>query len=106
LINRSAEKAIALASELGLQSAPLDHLPEEIEKADIILVATNATEPTILKQHLEGKGQKLIIDLSVPCNVEASACQLNNISFVNVDELSRMKDETLKMRMSEVPKAK
>lgn len=106
LINRSPGKAEELAGELGLRSAPLEDLAEEIAKADIILVATNSAEPTILKEHVEGQGKKLIIDLSVPYNVEAAAQVLPNVQLVNVDELSRLKDDTLKMRMAEVPKAR
>ena len=52
LINRSPEKAEELAGELGLQSASIENLATGIRNADIILVATNATEPTILKSHL------------------------------------------------------
>ena len=77
-----------------------------MSKADIILVATNSDEPVILKEHLEGQGEKLIIDLSVPCNVECSAQALSNVQMVNVDQLSKMKDDTLKMRQAEVPKAR
>jgi glutamyl-tRNA reductase len=106
LINRTEEKATTLAEELGLQSAPLEDLAEHIKLADIILVATNATEPTILRSHLEGLNHKLIIDLSIPYNVEQSAKELANITLVNVDELSKLKDETLAMREAEVPKAK
>jgi glutamyl-tRNA reductase len=106
LINRTEEKATTLAEELGLQSAPLEDLAEHIKLADIILVATNATEPTILTSHLEGLDHKLIIDLSIPYNVEQSAKELANITLVNVDELSKLKDETLAMREAEVPKAK
>jgi glutamyl-tRNA reductase len=106
LINRSPEKAEALAHELGLRSAAIENLSQEVEKADIILVATNATEPIILKEHVEGLGEKLILDLSIPYNVAADAHELPNVHLVNVDELSKMKDETLKMRLAEVPKAK
>jgi glutamyl-tRNA reductase len=106
LINRSPEKASTLANELGLLSAEIETLEQEIKKADIILVATNAPEPVILKSHLEGNGEKMIIDLSIPYNVEASAQNLTNVHMVNVDELSKLKDETLKMRMAEVPKAR
>jgi glutamyl-tRNA reductase len=106
LINRTEEKATELAGELGLQAAPLSDLRSQIKKADIILVATNAAEPTIFKSHLEGLGEKLIIDLSIPYNVESGACQLPNVHLVNVDELSKLKDETLKKRTAEVPKAK
>jgi glutamyl-tRNA reductase len=106
LINRSPEKAEELAAELGLRSAPLENLAEEVRKADIILVATNSAYPTILKHHVEGQGEKLIIDLSIPYNVEEAAQHLPNVQMINVDELSKLKDETLKMRLAEVPKAK
>lgn len=106
LINRSPEKAAALASELGLQFSTLENLEEEVAKADIILVATNSAQPVILKKHVEGKGEKLIIDLSIPYNVEDAAQHLPNVQMVNVDKLSKIKDDTLKMRLAEVPKAK
>jgi glutamyl-tRNA reductase len=106
LINRSPEKAAALACELGLQSSSLDNLEEEVTKADIILVATNSAQPVILKKHVEGKGEKLIIDLSIPYNVADDAQVLPNVHMVNVDKLSKIKDDTLKMRLAEVPKAK
>ncbi|HYM95327.1 MAG TPA: glutamyl-tRNA reductase, partial [Chitinophagaceae bacterium] len=75
-------------------------------KADIILVATNSTEPTIFHSHLAQKGEKLIIDLTVPSNVEPSVQHLPDISLVNIDELSKLKDETLAKREAEIPKAK
>lgn len=106
LINRSPEKAEELARELGLRSASIENLNEELASSDIILVATNSPEPTILKEHVEGHSDKLIIDLSIPYNVHEDAQRLPNVQMVNVDELSRLKDETLKMRMAEVPKAR
>ena len=106
LINRTETKAKQLAGELGVQWAPLEQLAEQIASADIIITATNATEPIILEPHLKNAGKKLIIDLSVPYNVEALAQQLPNITLINVDELSKMKDETLSKRVAEVPKAK
>lgn len=106
LINRTEEKAMDLADELKLQSASIAELADQIAKADIILAATNATDPTILQSHLEGKGEKLIIDLSIPYNVEVSARDLSNVTVVSIDELSKINDETLAKRQAEVPKAK
>lgn len=105
LINRTYETANTLATDLKLKSAPIDNLTTELADADIIVVSTNANEPVILKHHLAGKGQKLVIDLSVPCNVEAGADELEGITVVNVDTLSKIKDETLENRRAEVPKA-
>jgi glutamyl-tRNA reductase len=105
VINRSDEKAAELASELRLQHAPMADLARYVASADIILAATNATGAIILREHLEDKGDKLIIDLSIPYNVEASARQLPNIRLVNVDELSKIKDAALSNRIAEAPKA-
>lgn len=105
LINRTEETAINLAAELGLRSAPIAELQSEIQSADIVLVSTNATEPVILKKHLETAVNKLVIDISVPCNVATDAQQLEGIRFVDVDMLSKIKDETLQKRKAEVPKA-
>lgn len=106
LINRTPGKASALAKELNLKYAHHDEAAEHIHQADIIIVATNANHPTILKSDLENSSQKLIIDLSVPYNVEEGARDLSNITLVNVDELSRIKDDTLKKREAAVPMAK
>lgn len=106
LINRTESKAAELAEELGLKYASCESLHEEVKKADIILVATNAADPVILLSHLDKSDKKLIIDLSIPYNVENAAQQLPGITLVNVDELSKIKDATLHKREAEVPKAK
>ena len=106
LINRTEERAAVLAAETGVSYAPLEQIAAQVSAADIILVATNAEQPTLLRSYLEGQGDKLIIDLSIPCNVEKSAAELPGITLINVDELSKIKDETLQKREAEVPKAK
>jgi glutamyl-tRNA reductase len=106
LMNRTEKRAAELAAETGVGHASLDRLTEYASEADIILVATNAEHPTLLRRHLEGSGPKLIIDLSIPCNVDESVAGLAGVTLVNVDELSKIKDETLQKREAEVPKAK
>jgi glutamyl-tRNA reductase len=106
LINRSEDKAAALAGELGLHYAPVQETGKHIHLSDIIIVATNAPQPTILKADLENSGNKLIIDLSVPSNVEPAAKVLANVTLIDVDQLSGIKDLTIRKREAEVPKAK
>jgi len=106
LINRTEGKAAKLAMEMGLNYASIDELAKYIHDSDIILVATNSTDPVILESHIVNSGDKLIIDLSIPYNVEKSAQDLSHITLVNVDELSKIKDETLHKRIAEIPKAK
>lgn len=106
LMNRTEDRAAELAAETGVGYAPLDQLSAQVSKADVILVATNAEQPVLLCSHLEGQGDKLVIDLSIPCNVEKATAQLPGVMLVNVDDLSKIKDETLQRRQAEVPKAR
>ncbi|HEY2648362.1 MAG TPA: glutamyl-tRNA reductase [Puia sp.] len=107
LINRTPEKAEHLAETFNLRTAHIETLQEEIKKSDIILVATNAPEPIIQVTDLENiSGPKLIIDLSIPCNVEKKVEDLHHVKLIDVDGLSILKDETLMRRAAEVPKAR
>ncbi len=106
LVNRTESKAAELAAGIGVRHAPAERIAECVQAAGIILVATNAEHPTLMRSWVEGTGEKLIIDLSIPCNVEKSVAELPGITLVNVDELSKIKDETLQKREAEVPKAR
>ena len=66
LINRTEERAAALAAEAGVGYAPMEEIADRVSAADIILVATNAEQPTVLRSYSGGYGDKLIIDLSIP----------------------------------------
>lgn len=105
LVNRTVVKAAELALEMGIRFAPMEEMEAVVAAADIIIVATNSQHPVLTKHQLTSQGKKLILDLSIPYNVEATANELPNIQLVNVDELSKIKDENLHKREAEVPKA-
>jgi glutamyl-tRNA reductase len=106
LINRTPEKAENLAKKYDLQFKGMDALEEEVRNADLIIAATSATSAIIHKQHVEGSKPKLIIDLSVPLNISDSVKECSGMMVIRVDELSKMKDDTLAKRKAEIPKAK
>jgi glutamyl-tRNA reductase len=107
LMNRSPEKAESLAEIFQLKTAPFANLRKELRIADVILVATDAPEPVILATDLENNTQdKIIIDLSIPFNVEKKLECMKGITLIDVDGLAKLKDETLMRRAAEVPKAK
>lgn len=106
LINRTPQKAAALAAELGLHAAGEDELEKHVQRSDVVIVATNASQPVILTSHLLNSVCKLIIDLSIPYNVDTAVKALPGIQLINVDELSGFKDETLRKREAEIPMVK
>lgn len=105
LVNRTLNKAAELAHEIGIHFAPFEEMESIVANSDIIIVATNSQKPVITKDQLKGSDQKLILDLSIPYNVEVAANELPNIQLVNVDELSKIKDSNLQKRQAEVPRA-
>ena len=105
VVNRSEEKAAAIAAALDLTCAPMVQLAEQVALADIIIVTTNAPVPLILRSHLEHTGHKLIIDLSLPANVEEAVKQLPHIRLAGLDEISKSNDHSLRDRQADIPKA-
>ncbi|HNP24686.1 MAG TPA: glutamyl-tRNA reductase [Panacibacter sp.] len=106
LINRTEDKAAELAAELNLNYASYSKLYDEVKEADVIIVATNAEKPVILKTDLIGYGEKVLIDMSIPNNIDVTAKELPGVTLVNVDDLSKINDATLEKRKAEVPRAK
>jgi glutamyl-tRNA reductase len=106
VMNRTNETAIELATSMNIHYVPYNELEKQIDIADIILVSTNAETPVILKKDIKPGKQKILIDLSIPNNIDPSVAVLSNVALINVDELSKQKDETLQKREAEVPQAK
>lgn len=105
LINRTEEKAVILANELGLKTAAFDELNKEVSAADIVIVATHSDKAVITRESLIHSSPKVLIDLSIPNNIEPSVNTLAHIKLANVDDLSMINDKTLRLRQAEVPKA-
>jgi glutamyl-tRNA reductase len=105
LINRTEEKATELATELGLKTSAYANLNKELQEADIFIVATHADKAVITKESLINSTPKILIDLSIPNNIEPAVGSLPHISLANVDDLSVINDKTLRIRQAEVPKA-
>ncbi|MGW9684738.1 glutamyl-tRNA reductase [Flagellimonas sp. 2504JD1-5] len=105
LINRTREKAEDVAGKFHLTVKDYGDLQTEIRKTDILVVATGAQLPTISKALIYSKKSLLILDLSVPKNVSDDVMELDNVSLVHLDQLSRITDDTLAKRKEFVPKA-
>nr|WP_196886883.1 glutamyl-tRNA reductase [Aureivirga sp. CE67] len=106
LINRTESKTEAFVAEHPEISKGNYHdLAEDIKDTDILIVSTGADKPTITKQHLEGHKEMLVMDLSMPENVDISVKELENITLINVDELSKITDRTIEKRRKDIPVA-
>ncbi|WP_291115132.1 glutamyl-tRNA reductase [Flavobacterium sp. UBA6135] len=105
LINRTKDKAEKIAGKFNLIVKDYTELQLEIQKADVLIVATGAQNPTIDKDILNLKKPLLILDLSIPKNVDENVKSLENVSLVHMDYLSQLTDDTLEKRKLHIPAA-
>jgi glutamyl-tRNA reductase len=105
LINRTKDKAEKLAGKLNLIVKDYSELHLELQKADVVVVATGAQNPTIDKAILNLKKPLLILDLSIPKNVNEDVQDLEGVTLIHMDYLSQMTDETLENRKKHIPAA-
>lgn len=105
LINRTKDKAEKVAGKFNLVVKDYADLQLELQKADVVVVATGAQNPTIDKAILNLKKPLLILDLSIPKNVNENVQDLDHVTLVHLDHLSQITDETLENRKQHIPAA-
>ena len=105
IANRSVAKAEKIAEKYKIPHIEFDQFQEELSKTDILIVATGAQHPIINKTHFPNGKETLVIDLSIPNNVEKNITENTNVSLVDVDQLSLHISETMVQRQKEIPKA-
>jgi len=105
LINRTKEKAEKIAGKFNLIVKDYADLQIEIQKADVLVVATGAQNPTVDAEILKLKKPLLILDLSIPKNVNEDVKINKDVTLVHLDDLSQVTDETIEKRKEHIPAA-
>ncbi|MDR3206619.1 MAG: glutamyl-tRNA reductase [Candidatus Methanoplasma sp.] len=108
--NRTYDKARELAEELGGTAVELNNLYGVMSVSDIVIVATSAPHKIInfnkLKDGLsESRRKLLIVDLSVPRNVDERVADMEFVNLVSLDGLRSIAEENLSARKKEIPRA-
>jgi glutamyl-tRNA reductase len=105
LINRTKETAEKVAGKFNLIVKDYADLELEIQKADVLVVATGAQNPTVDAEILKLKKPLLILDLSIPKNVNENVKMNKNVTLVHLDHLSQVTDLTIEKRKEHIPAA-
>ncbi len=105
LINRTKNKAEQIAGKFNLLVKDYNNLQEEINQSDVLIVATGAQNPTVDKHLIQSKKPLLILDLSIPKNVNQNVTDIETVTLVHLDDLSQITDDTLERRKQHIPLA-
>lgn len=102
--NRSSARAEKIAEKYDIPYVSFKNFKTELAQTDILIVATGASKPILNKEDFPNR-KILVIDLSIPNNVNPNVSELENIELLNVDELSGQIQQTVENRKKQIPKA-
>jgi glutamyl-tRNA reductase len=108
VVNRSLEKAHALAREIGGTPLPFEQLVEAMQQADIVVSSTGARRAILQREAVAEvmrarNGRPLfLVDIAVPRDIEASVQTLEGVYLYNIDHLQEIVRENGKSRASEL----
>ncbi len=104
--NRTEEKANELARIYKAGFVPYKNLHTGCNDADIIIVSSASESYSVIPSFFTTDKERLILDLSVPQNVDPLVKDISGVTVLNVDEVSTILDKTISRRHAEIPKAK
>jgi glutamyl-tRNA reductase len=96
LLNRRPARARVLAEAWGAQCGAWEQLPQKLEGADLLLVATGSSRPVVsaaqLSQSVASRPDRdlFVVDLSVPRNVDPAARGIPGLQLFDLDDLQRL----------------
>ncbi len=111
IFNRSLDNAAHLVELLDGKAYHLSELNTYDKGFDAMIVCTGATtsiiDSSIYRNLLQKENDpKLVIDLSVPNNVDASVVEGFEMNYVDIEQLRHLSTENLEFRKTEVHAAK
>jgi glutamyl-tRNA reductase len=109
--NRSRDRAIDAASQVGGVGHGLDALPRLLQEVDIVISSTGSQHYIVkyddVKAALSGRKYRplFLIDIAVPRDVDPRCDGLQNVYLFDVDDLEKVVEANLKARQGEATRA-
>ena len=105
VINRDERKSKEAAVEHGFISAPIESLEHAVSQARVLIVATGSQTYTVPREFVGAEQQLLILDMSMPRNVDPTIGRLPGVNLLNVDEISAYAQQQMDARQDHIPRA-
>jgi len=108
VVNRTLDKAVALAGRVGGRAVPFDELPNALAEADLLLSSTGAPGVVVEEADLAAiqahrpDRPLLVIDLGMPRNIDPAVGDLPGVTLLDLADLRAFVDAGLDKRRKEV----
>ncbi|WP_103026440.1 glutamyl-tRNA reductase [Salinibacter altiplanensis] len=106
VVNRSPDRARDVASSFGGDTEPWAERHEAAAAADLVLVATGASDPVLRAAALPAPDEAtLVVDVAMPRNVDPAVGDRPKYRLYDLDDLQAWTDEVRERRADAVPQA-
>jgi glutamyl-tRNA reductase len=112
VVNRTLERAHALAERWGAESATFESLYESLCEADILISSTGAPHLVLSAQMVDeamrtrAERALVLIDIAVPRDIDPDASKIPHVKLFDIDGLNAQLEDSLTRRLDEVPHVK
>lgn len=106
--NRSHERAVKLAAEMGGEAVPFGEWEAPLRDIDILIGSTAAPYPVLTRENLapvmgRRKNRPLfVIDLAVPRDVDPAVNKLEGVYLYDIDSLQAIAKQSMEVRRKEL----
>lgn len=104
VLNRTMDKALSLTRKFDVGTVPMNFLMQVLADVDVVITATSSPDYVITEEMLQEVREKrndkklLMMDISVPMNIEMPKKMNKNIKILNIDNLNNILDENMTNR--------
>jgi glutamyl-tRNA reductase len=106
--SRSFDRAIDLATRCGGDAVCFGYCLFEMREVDVVIAATSSAETLLNRDDVENlmtarrHRRLLLVDLSVPRNIDPAIAGLDNVYLYNIDDLATIAREGARSRQGEL----
>ncbi len=112
VVNRTLERADALAQRWAAQATTFENLHPALISADILIASTGAPHTIIttelVNQTMQARAQRplVLIDIAVPRDIAPEIANIPHVRLYDIDNLNAQLESSIAERMAEVPQVK
>jgi len=112
VINRTMQRAQALAERWDAEAATFENLHFALTAADILIASTGAPHtlisPAMVNESMQHRMERplVLIDIAMPRDIDPDVVDISHVNLYDIDNLNAKLEHTLAERMAEVPQVK
>lgn len=106
--NRTFDRAVELAGQIGGRAIRFEELPKALTVADLVISATSAPHVLLsadmVRTAMSGRGERELpmIDIALPRDIDPLAAQIPGVRLSNIDDLQHLVDANRAIREQSV----